>query len=150
VDPVSVIVSAVALGAVAGLRDSASTAVKDAYAALKRLISDRYGDVDVMPVERRPESLAKRQSLEEDLVASGVDADAEVLQAARGLIEQVKRYEASAAAVVGIDLERVEAAALRIGGVTSTGTGVRVREGRFAGDIDISDVRAGGEPPGHP
>jgi hypothetical protein len=150
VDPVSVIVSAVALGAVAGLRDSASTAVKDAYAALKRLISDRYRDVDVMPVERRPESLAKRQSLEEDLVASGVDADAEVLQAARGLIEQVKRHEASAAAVVGIDLERVEAAALRIGGVTSTGTGVRVREGRFAGDIDISDVRAGGEPPGHP
>ncbi|MEU8382024.1 hypothetical protein [Streptosporangium sp. NPDC048865] len=149
-EPVTLIVSAIALGATAGLQESAATAVKEAYEALKRLIRDRYQDVDVAPVERRPESEAKRGSLEEDLDAAGAGADDELLAAARRLVQEVRNHEPAAGAAVGIDLEGVEAAALRIGGVTSSGTGVRVRQGKFAGDIEINDVRAGQEPPGRP
>ncbi|MFE5082830.1 hypothetical protein [Streptomyces mirabilis] len=146
VDPVTLIVSAVALGAAAGLQESAATAVKDAYAALKRLIGDRYQDVDVTPVEKRPASEAKRGSLEEDLVAAGAGADTELMAAARRVIDEVKSHEPAAGAAVGIDLESVEAAALRIDGVDSAGTGVRVRQGKFSGDIEITDVRAGRKP----
>lgn len=150
VDPVTVIVSAVALGAAAGLKETATRAVKDAYAVLRKLISDRYQDVDVAPVEKRPDSAAKRESLEEDLAAAGAGRDGALLDAAQALITQVKAQDAAAAAAVGIDLARVEAAALRIRGVAAEGTGVQVRDGRFTGDIEISDVRSGKAPPDSP
>ena len=39
---ITTIAAAVALGAAAGIKDTASKAVKDAYAGLKTLIQDRY------------------------------------------------------------------------------------------------------------
>ena len=39
---ITTIAAAVALGAAAGLKDTASTAVTDTYAGLKKLIQDRY------------------------------------------------------------------------------------------------------------
>ncbi|MFF0451546.1 hypothetical protein ACFYT4_35210 [Streptomyces sp. NPDC004609] len=147
----TVIVSAIALGAMAGVQESVAGTVQDAYQGLKRLISERYGsDVDVAAVERRPESEAERESLEEDLTAAGADEDAELIEAARQLIEQVKSHQPEAAPAVGIDLERIEAASLNIDTVVASGTGVRVRQGRFTGDITITNVRAGEEPPAHP
>jgi hypothetical protein len=146
-DPVTLIVSALALGASAGLKSTVVTAIGDAYSALRRILGERYRGVDLTPVERRPESAAKRDSLAEDLDVAGAGADAELLAAARMLIEQVSSHAPEAAAAVGVDLERVQAAALRIAGVESAGTGVRVRDSAFTGDVDIRDVRAG---PDHP
>jgi hypothetical protein len=60
-DPVTVIVSALALGAAAGLKDTASAVVQDAYGAVKALLVRHYADVDVGPVERRPDSVAQRR-----------------------------------------------------------------------------------------
>ncbi|HET6355446.1 hypothetical protein [Streptomyces sp.] len=142
--------SAIALGAAAGVQESAATAVKDAYQALKRFISERYQSVDVSPVERRPESEAKRDSLAEDLDAAGAGADAELLDMARQLIDQVKNHRPAAGPAVGIDLEQIEAAALNIDTVEASGAGVRVHHGKFTGDITIANVRAGTEPPDHP
>jgi hypothetical protein len=146
-DPVTLIVSALALGASAGLKSTVATAIGDAYSALRRILGERYRGVDLTPVERRPESAAKRDSLAEDLDVAGAGADTELLAAARLLIEQVSSHAPEAAAVVGVDLERVHAAALRISTVESTGIGVRVRDSEFTGDVDIRDVRAG---PDHP
>ena len=146
-DPVTVVVSAIAVGAVAGLREAATDAVKDAYAALKRLVVDRYADVDLGAVERRPDSPAKRQSLTEDLVAEGAADDADLLAAARAMLAAVREYASSAAGVVGVDLDEIEAAAVHIADVTSTQTGVKVRRATVAGAIDIRNVRAGEGPP---
>ena len=41
-DPVTLIVTALAAGAVFGLKDTASAAVKDAYAGLKALVKRRF------------------------------------------------------------------------------------------------------------
>lgn len=149
-DPVTVIVSAIALGAATGLTETATAVVKDAYAALKGLITGRYPQVDVSAVENKPKSEAKRDSLAEDLVDAGAGQDGELIEAAQQVIAAVKTHDAAAGPALGIDLERVEAAALRIRSVTSEGTGVRVRQGKFTGDIDIGDVRAGGPGPDHP
>jgi hypothetical protein len=143
-DPVTMIVSAIAMGAAAGLTDTASAAVQDAYAALKGLITGRYPGVDVAAVENKPESTPKRESLVEDLREAGAKHDADLVEAARQVIAAVKATNAGVGPALGIDLEGVEAAALRIRSVTSDGTGVRVRDGTFTGDIDIGDVRAGG------
>ncbi|ETZ34503.1 hypothetical protein L839_5644, partial [Mycobacterium avium MAV_120809_2495] len=95
-----------------------AAAVKDTYAGLKRLITDRYKGVDPTGVENKPSSEAKRASLEEDLKDAGAEQDADLLAAAKAVIE------ASARTIPGgrtnwVDLERIEAEALRIQNVQS-------------------------------
>jgi gamma-glutamylcysteine synthetase len=150
VEAVTVVVSALAAGAAGGLRESAVAAVKDAYAALRSFIAARYAGVDLAPVERTPASAADQESLAEDLAAAGAAEDAELLAAARVLLAAIRAHEPAAGPAAGVDLERVEAAALRIHDVRAAGGGVRVRDGRFAGDIDISGVSSGDRPPEHP
>ncbi|GAY13608.1 hypothetical protein [Mycobacterium sp. shizuoka-1] len=142
-DPVSIVVAAVALGAQEGIRDTVSTAVKDAYTFLKRLIADRYKGVDPSAVESKPTSKAKRESLEEDLIDAGAGEDAELLSAAQKLIEAVRTTAPAAGAAIGVDLEDLEAEALRIQRVRSEGGAVRVRGAKVAGPVEISDINSG-------
>ncbi|MEW9527388.1 hypothetical protein [Microbispora sp. NPDC049125] len=142
-DPVTLIVSSVAVGAAAGLKDSAAQAVKDAYSVLKRLL--RRHEVDVSAIERKPDSQAQREALKETLTDSKADTDAELLAAAHRLAELVRAHDPGAAPAVGVDLERIiTEGALRVRDVQSTGTGVRARDVKSGGDIDISGIRAGG------
>ena len=89
-DPLTVVVAAIALGAQEGVRKTAATAVKDTYAGLKRLITDRYKAVDLTGVENKPSCEAKRASLEEDLKDAGAEQDADLLAAAKEVIEAVR------------------------------------------------------------
>jgi hypothetical protein len=143
VDPVSIIVVAIALGAQEGIRATVASAVKDTYAGLKRLISDRYKGVDPTAVETKPSSDAKRASLEEDLKDAGADSDAELLAAAKAVIEAVRADNPQAGEPIGVDLEKIEAEAIRVQNVESTGGGVRVRDAKVSGPIDISGVKSG-------
>ncbi|ETZ33608.1 hypothetical protein L839_5660, partial [Mycobacterium avium MAV_120809_2495] len=68
-----------------------AAAVKDTYAGLKRLITDRYKGVDPTGVENKPSSEAKRASLEEDLKDAGAEQDADLLAAAKAVIEASAR-----------------------------------------------------------
>ncbi|MEV4130167.1 hypothetical protein [Nocardia sp. NPDC049707] len=138
-----VVAEALAIGAVAGLRDTAKAAVAEAYQRLKGLVTGRYGQVDVETLEQRPDSRHRRDEFAEDLAAAGAGGDVDLLAAAQALLSAVRAHEAAAGAAVGVDLERVEAAALRIREVDSAGTGVRVVDGSFDGDIEIGAVRAG-------
>ncbi len=146
----AIVAEAVAVGAVAGLSDTAKQAVTDAYAKLKALVSGRVGLSGVESVERQPDSVARRSVLVEDLQRAGVEDDEELLAAAQALLAAVRAHEAAAGAAVGVDLERVSAAALRIREVQSTGTGVRVVGGTFVGDIEIGSVNAGKPEPQDP
>lgn len=139
----AIVAEAVAVGAAAGLGDAAKQAVVDAYQKLKGVVSGRYGQVGVELLEQQPDSEARRAVLVEDLQRAGADGDGELLAAAQALIEVVRAHEAAAGVAVGVDLERVEAAALRIREVSSTGAGVRVVDGSFEGDIEIGSVQAG-------
>lgn len=143
-DPITLVVTAVALGAAAGLTDTASQAVKDAYAGLKALLTRRA--VDVSGVERKPDSESKQESLREDL--SDLDGtpdavDDALLDAARQLIVVVKTHDPAAAEIVGIDLEELEAGSLRVSGLTSEGTGVRGKNWKITGDAVFENIRAG-------
>lgn len=134
VDPLTIVVAAVALGAQEGVRETVG---------LKRLITDRYKGVDPTGVENKPSSEAKRASLEEDLKDAGAEQDADLLAAAKAVIEAVRADNPQAGEPIGVDLERIEAEALRIQNVQSTGGGVRVRDAKVAGAIDISGVSSG-------
>jgi hypothetical protein len=144
-DPITIIVSALVAGASAGLTDTVSGAIKDAYGGLKSLLVKRFPGLDVSAVERMPASTVKQASLKEDVSLMGgvADTDSELLAAAERLIKAVEDNAPEAAAAVGIDLKDVQAAALKIKSVRSSGTGVRVERGKFSGDIEIGDVEAG-------
>jgi hypothetical protein len=145
-EPVTIIVTALATGAAAAAKSTVETAVKDAYAAFKALVRRKYGAVDVTPIEAKPESEARRSVVAEDLQGAGAERDAELLQAAQALIELIRSRAPETGPAIGVDLERVSASALRIREVESEGTGVRVRDAQIAGDIDIGTVRAGKRP----
>ena len=145
-DPISLIVVALATGAAAGLKPTAEAAIRDAYAGLKRLITDRYRQVDVGPVENRPSSEAKRRSLEEDLRETHAAADPELLREAKALLDLIAERDPSAATTVGVDLENIRAAFVDIESVQSGGTGVRGRGWEIAGGVRIKNVEAGVRP----
>ena len=142
-DPISIIVSALASGAAAGLKPTAEKIITDAYAGLKGMIQRKYSSVDVRPVENRPESESKRESLAEDLADAGATGDQELLDLAKALIDAVAKHDKATVAAIGVDLEEVKAAYLNIKKVTTTGAGVKVKKGEFKGGIDIEEVRTG-------
>src|SRR4051812_37060235 len=80
-DPISLIVAALAAGAVAGVKDTASAAVKDTYAALKRLVADRHAAVhaDVEKLEQTPTSEGRQAVVKEELETAGAANDPELI-----------------------------------------------------------------------
>jgi hypothetical protein len=88
-DPVSLIVLALAAGAGAGLKDTAAQAVKDAYGGLKSLARRRlHGQPDGELVLDRHETSPKTWAapLAEALTGAGAGQDPELIAAARALL----------------------------------------------------------------
>jgi hypothetical protein len=88
-DPVTLITSALLGGASAGLKDTATLSVKDAYAGLKALIQRRFhgrqeAGVALAQHDANPEVWAP--ALREELAQAGADRDKEILEAARRLL----------------------------------------------------------------
>ncbi|MDF3308919.1 hypothetical protein P3H15_28295 [Rhodococcus sp. T2V] len=153
-DPVSLIVAAVVAGAAAGLQEQAQATVRDAYQALKRLVLERH-KVDVEPVERKPESEAKRDSLREDLRDAGVADDTVVLDSAQRVVDEARNHQASVAAAraVGIDLDDVAAGFMRFARIDVRGqaTAVDMDRVQAPGGITVEDIRVdGGSSPSDP
>jgi hypothetical protein len=91
-DPVSLIVAALAAGASAAVRDTAGEAVKDAYAGLKSLLKRKLGDKPLAQEvidkhEETPEVWEK--PLQDELGKAGVAEDEEVVRAAQELLARV-------------------------------------------------------------
>jgi hypothetical protein len=89
-DAVTVIETALAAGAGAGMKDTATQAVKDAYAGLKalvlRLVEDQpTGVVAVVEHEKDPE--VWRAPLAKTLTAVGADQDRGLIDAAQRLLQ---------------------------------------------------------------
>jgi hypothetical protein len=145
-DPVTLIVVALAAGAAAGMTESAAAqVVTGAYNALKARISARSPSVDFAGLERRPDSKVKRDSLAEDLAEAGVAEDPDVIELAKRLVAVVRESSPAVGEQIGVDLTNVEAEFLRLRNITATGTAVRVDGSRFQGGIDIEGAHAGTE-----
>ncbi|MEH2305513.1 hypothetical protein [Nostoc sp.] len=102
-EPVSMIIAALGAGAIAATKDTAGTAVKDAYQGLKTLIKQRFADQGkeddsniVDKHEKKLDSEAVKALLKEELVNLGVDRDAEIIKLAQELLKQEKPEESAA------------------------------------------------------
>jgi hypothetical protein len=144
-DPISTIVTALVLGAAAGLKPTSEQAVKDAYAGLKALLQRKFARVNVALVEDDPTSQSRQNVVKEDLAKVNADHDAEVIKAAQVLLDTVRDQAPDMAIAVGVNLEDIKAASLRLSDIIATGTGVNVKRAELPGDIEIRQVRAGSD-----
>jgi hypothetical protein len=151
-DPISLVVAAVVAGASAGLKETVADSVKDAYQALKALLSSRR--VELSGVERKPDSASKQSSLREDLrdlVGPNGKIDESTLAAAQHLLAMVRDHDPDAAKAVGIDLDQLDVGgSLSIKGVTAAGTGIRGKDWKAAGDVVIENINVGHGDAGSP
>jgi hypothetical protein len=110
-DPITLIVTALAAGAALGVTDAASAAVKDAYAGLKALVKRRLGDgpgaeLVVARHEQAPETWRAR--LIADLAEAGADGDRDLITAAQELLDLVGgapgKYTVDARGAAGLQI----------------------------------------------
>src|ERR1019366_2754843 len=98
-DPVTLILGALAAGAVKGVGETATTAVKDAYAGLKKLVAGRLAgrptaEVALAEHEQDPETW--KAPLGKALTEADAATDPQVIEAAEGLMALVDPPRATA------------------------------------------------------
>ncbi|RWX52249.1 hypothetical protein VU01_10254 [Candidatus Electrothrix marina] len=138
---ITTIAAAVALGAAAGIKDTASKAVTDAYAGLKKLIQDRYKkNEDVTDavdyLVKKPEAESRRQELAKALDSAGADKDVELAQAAEAVLAAAKKQEGTSDAV-----QHGSGAIAQGQGAVAAGAGGIAVGGSVHGGINMPDNR---------
>jgi hypothetical protein len=150
----TMIASAIALGAAAGLKPIVEQGIKDAYDGLKRLIVDRYRDkaevVDAVEyVSKNPEAEKRRAVLEEALTDAGATKDATLLEAAKAVHVAVEQHAPGLPQSIGMDIGVLKAAVLEVENVQAAagGTGVKIDTADIAGAATFKNIGGGGSHP---
>ncbi|HAC65904.1 MAG TPA: hypothetical protein DCF68_20820 [Cyanothece sp. UBA12306] len=95
-EAISLITTALIAGAEAAAKDTAGTAVKEAYDGLKKLIKRKFeGDPSSQGlVDGKPEKIKQEEDLlKEKISNAGVDKDEEIINKAQELLEPLKSKE---------------------------------------------------------
>jgi hypothetical protein len=144
-EPITAIVTALALGAAAGLKGTAEQLIKDGYTTLKTLITSKFpqASASVDQLEHTPDSQARRAVVEENLTKVGAGHSAEILEQAKALLDMITHRAPHTSEVIGVSLTDITGASLRIADILSSGSGVSLVGADIGGDITIQDVRAG-------
>jgi len=143
----TIIASAVAIGAAAGIKPTVEQAVKDAYAGLKSLIQERYGSNDdvvdaVDYVAKKPEAGKRREALEDALEEAGAGEDAELATAAKQVVDAVEAHAPDLPKSIGMDIGVLQAKMLKVEDVLAGagGTGVRIGRAEIAGTASFKGI----------
>lgn len=144
-DPVTLIVAALATGAAAAAKDVGGDAVKSAFNGLKALIAKKFGgkpDVTeaVAKVEQKPESEGRKETLKEELQAAGADKDQELLAEVQKFLKLLEEKGVS----TGVSQAIGTASATASQGGTAVGA---LQVGGNAGAVNIGNTtteRSGG------
>jgi len=97
-DPISVVLAALAAGATAAAQDTASQAVKDTYAGLKSLIRERFADkphAEMALAAYEKDTDIWEKPLQQSLVEARVDQDEAIVQQAQQVLQHINPQQAS-------------------------------------------------------
>ena len=139
----TVIVAALAFAGGEAAKTVVAEGVKDAYRSVKEFLSRKYSEVDLIEVEKSPQSKRRQDYLIEDLTKSGAAADPEFSPLAKRLMDAVAAELRKAGPQTGVQLREFEAASLRINDVVASGAGVIAEKTKIAGHAEITGIRAG-------
>lgn len=97
-DPISLLLTALAAGATAAANDTASQAVKDGYAGLKALVLKHFAGkqaAETALAEYEKDEETWKKPLQKSLADAGADRDEAILQQAQHLLKQINPQQAS-------------------------------------------------------
>lgn len=97
-DPITLLLAALAAGAAAATKDMASQALKDSYAGLKGLILKRFAGrqaAETALAEYEKDEETWKLPLQKSLTEVGADRDEAILQRAQDLLKQINPQQAS-------------------------------------------------------
>jgi hypothetical protein len=97
-DPVSVVLAALAAGATGGAKDTASQAMKDAYAGLKALVKKRFEkkpQAEMALAEYEQDLDTWEKPLQKSLIEAGADQDEAIVRQAQQVLKLVNPQQAS-------------------------------------------------------
>jgi hypothetical protein len=97
-DPVTIILSALTVGATAALQETAGVAIKDAYQGLTSLIKKKFNkDLKATAAldGHSEDPTTWQKPLEKSIRETGADNDKEILAAAQKLLELIKSQKSS-------------------------------------------------------
>jgi len=144
-DPLTLITTALIVGATAALQETAGQAVKDAYNGFKTFLIDRFQNTKTA-IDSLEEDLTDENSqktLTTRLGKAKAETDAEVLRRAQELVEAVKHYAPQTGAQLNIDLND-----LTVGGsatLRNIEKTVKGRDWQITGDLNIENVGTKGD-----
>lgn len=152
-DPVSIIVSAVIIGAAAGLEPTATMAVKDAYQGLKQVIIDHYKDYRGLVksldfVIDDPDDVDRQQLLKTKLVNAGAEDDNELVEAAKKIHAIIKQANPEAyETAIGMYIGELEANELDVESVSASGKGIdtKIDRAKIHGKASFKGIGNGQE-----
>jgi len=138
------LVGALAAGAVAAAKHTATQAITDAYAGIRQYIKDRYATVQLEGLDKEPKSKGQQLVVQEKLKEAGVANDPDLPKLLARFVEALKSQAPDAGKTVGVDLENIRAA-----------IDVQIRRVGGEGPVKIKDIGAGSgsvivEDVGHP
>lgn len=149
-EPVTItIVTALAAGALAAAKDVATSAVKDAYAGLKKLIIDRYHKAGplVAAIEAQPTSETDQKLLSTHLTQA--EADPNLKQSAVALLQALEALHEDPRARAVFDFGKLRAAKnFELNDIEFSGTLLRADEATFDGDFKATQLRQNPSKPG--
>lgn len=154
-EPVTTIISsAIALGAAAGLKPTVEKAIKDAYEGLKRIIQDRYAaNEDVTDaldyVAKKPEAEKRRASLDDALSEAGAESDEALVAAAEQVHQAVQAHDPGLPESIGMRIRTLKAKDLAVEDVQAGAAGIAVDVGvaEIEGTASFKGIGGGGPRP---
>ena len=144
-EPISLIVGALVMGATAAVQKIGGQAVEDAYKGLRTLIVDRYKR-SVAALEEDPSSETQKKAVEGTLAKTDVANDPEVLQKARDLTQALEKVPPETLQTIGVHIKDLEAMNARFGKikVSGPGTGLELDKAKLAGDFTLNEIEVDG------
>ena len=143
-DPISIsIVTALSAGAVAAAKDVATSAIKDAYSALKKVITEKFHKsapfVDAL--EADPTSEPEQQVLAKQLQGAGKDND--IKELVTSLLKALETLETDPGAQAMFDFKKLRAARnFELSDIEFSGPLMVVHEdANFEGDFKATKLR---------
>ncbi|MGI4795008.1 MAG: hypothetical protein ACRYG8_13220 [Janthinobacterium lividum] len=138
------ITDALSNGAIAAASGVATSLVTDAYGGLKALVVGRFKrPATIDALEEDPSSDTQKAAVAEALSKSGAADDPEVQDLARQLAAALAGMDALNAGAMGLDIEDLQAASVRLVDIVSQGTAVRIRRTTVTGTFEAEGIRSG-------
>ena len=135
---------ALSMASEAALKGVVGAGVKDAYKALKNKIA-HWASGDLEALEKNPSSVARRAVIAETIDELSDDEKMSVKTLADALTEALK--QSAAPGPIGIDVGTLEAARIKLDGMTvHTGGGIQAQTIKAQEDFELKNLTVGDTP----